>query len=733
MGFDSNALVLEISLQDNFLKMSLFEQREPASTLKHYSQCPVSLAEIEKICQELASLLNKSSKNKSADSDSLRHLEKAGQLLWDHLLTRPVKDRLKSTLIKNLILYIDEELVSVPWELLYDGESFLCLRFNLGRLVITREQSAIPQYRSSPQKLKMLVLANPTGDLESAYHEGVGIKNQFDRKADKLTVDFKSSQISRLYLKKNLRDYDIVHFAGHCEYELSNAEDSGWVLSDGKFTSGDIMLMGETLSLPTLVFSNACHSAQVRSGGIDAEYQQKTYSLASAFLFAGVRHYIGAIRRIEDQSSRLFAQEFYSHLVSGKPVGESIRLARIKLVKEYGIINNYWASYLLYGDPTFALFAAKPKSTTGKLKKDMSVYRRRLLKILFTATLIAAAILMYTFIPWVNPGSYFIYKRSQDLFNLGKNLEVLALASNITKNDPLFLPVYPLLGDAHQRLGRREDALKNYFDYAIYSEKLHNKKHLASAYIGIGWVYQLQGEYPKSYEFYNKAFLIARESKDRLNEAKVMRKMAVWYMDKADNGKALELLTKSSEINRQRQHLREYKYNLACDYFDLGLVFVNTGDYTAARDFYAKSQAIFEKLKLKNELSDCYFNLGETYLLEKQYHKALENYLRGLKIDESQGNKYNIASDYNMIGELYIAMDNLPLAEKYFNQAVTLSKQIDASPELAAAYYNLGTLYRQKGSKNKSREYLRLAQEIYKSTDSSVYEEIKKDLLNFDN
>ena len=131
----------------------------------------------------------------------------------------------------------------------------------------------------------MLILANPTADLKSAYLEGVNIKNQFDRKRAEISIDFKSTRIDTVYVKKNLRDYDIVHLAGHCEYDTDDPKNSGWVLSDGKFTTTDILALGESLHLPSLIFSNACHSAEAATGPMATDYQEKNYSLASAFLF----------------------------------------------------------------------------------------------------------------------------------------------------------------------------------------------------------------------------------------------------------------------------------------------------------------------------------------------------------------------------------------------------------------------------------------------------------------
>jgi tetratricopeptide (TPR) repeat protein len=218
-----------------------------------------------------------------------------------------------------------------------------------------------------------------------------------------------------------------------------------------------------------------------------------------------------------------------------------------------------------------------------------------------------------------------------------------------------------------------------------------------------------------------------------LNEAAAMRKLAVWHIDKKEYDLALELLTRSSEINRERQYLYEHRYNLACDYFDIGLIFSDKDDLKSAEEFYRKSRAIFEKLKIKQGMSDYYFNMGELALFEKQYQKAKDYYLAGLKIDEAQGNKMNLVSDYNMVGELYFEMDRIPEARHYFEQSVEASKEINSQPDLAMAYHNLGLLYKKLGKKPKAKEYLRLAQEIYSLIDPLAYKEVKDEILGMDN
>ncbi len=728
---EEKTYVLEITRQVDLLKMSVFEPKDAALTLKQYSQHRIDFREIEKLAQEITTILNNSG---FQDLALIKNLQKTGQALWDHILSRSVKERLRPVEGATLVLTIDEELIDIPWELLYDGVNFLCLKFNLGRLVMTKNARASIQYRSHGHAFKMLVLANPTNDLKYAYQEGLSIKNQFDRRHAAVHIDFKSTNIDRLYVKKNISEYDIIHFAGHCEYDPNNPKNSGWVLSDGNLAIHDVLSMGQGAALPSLIFSNACHSAQSNSiGFLDPDYQKKGYSLAQAFLFSGVRHYVGSIRKIDDSASLTFAKDFYHHLIFGKSVGESLRLSRIKLINDYGVIALHWTNYLLYGDPAFVLFKPKDKISKQKNRINLRLRKRWLVNFLIAAVILSLFLFLRVFLPTVNPSAYHLFSRSKRAFAQGNNQEVIRLSQEIIKKDANFMDIYRLLADTYRRLGDKDNALKYYFDYTLQAEKKHDLRRLSSGYTEIGWFYQLEGKYAKALEFYNKALELARRSKDKLNEAVAMRRLAVWHIDKEEYDLALSLLTKSSEINRQRQYLYEHRYNLACDYFDIGLVFANQDDFVPAEEFYRKSQLIFEKLKAKHELSDNYFNLGELALFEKQYQKALDYYLRGLSIDQLQGNKLNLVSDYNMLGELYMEMDRIPEAEHTFEQALGLAKEIHSQPELAAAYHNLGLLYKKLGKKNKAKEYLRLAQEIYGYIDPLAYQKVKSEILGLNN
>jgi CHAT domain-containing protein/lipopolysaccharide biosynthesis regulator YciM len=726
---NSKGLILEIFIQNNRLKMGVSEKGELSPSFKAYSESSLDFIEIEQLCQDIIGILNKQDKKYRLAEDCLSELKKTGQLLYDHLFTKTVKERLNDESYQDLILTVDEKLITIPWELLYDGKDFLCLKFNFGRSVSTEREINLQRHKECSYPLKMLIIANPTADLRAAYDEGLRIKNYLMRSCI-IKVDFKSYAVDTMYVKKNLREYDIVHFAGHCEYDPENPSNVGWLLSDGLLRMKDFQSMAQTQPLPNIIFTNACQSAKTGDSLIDTKRQRYIYSLAYNFLLSGVRHYIGTAWKLEDDFGLRFALEFYTQIAGNKSIGEALRLSRINLIEKCGYNTIAWASYILYGDPAFILFKSQIKATVPLSFKRPLCNNKRIISfclVIFIA--IFASILSFSnILPTINPSAYIALSQANRSFLRGDNTKVIDLARNIVKKDSLFLPAYKMLGDIYFRLGNMSDALRYYFDYLRFSEIKNDNKHLACAYLKIAWCYHMKGDYPKAADFYQRAIELSHKNRDRLNEADALGRLGVWNIDKGNHEKAFSLLMQSSAINQQRQHNPEYKFNLACDYFNIAYLFTEKKDYTVAREFYEKSFAVFKALKATPELSDYYFNMGEIALFEGKYQEALDSYNKGLAIDRKINHCFNLSSDYQMMGELYAEMDRFAEAENYFKESIALCKQITNLPVLASVYYDLGILYRQNGYKDKAKEFLCLAEELYRQIDIPEYQKVKQEL-----
>ena len=366
-------LTLDFGRDERRLKVAFFEAEE--TTLRPYEIHEPDWRQIEESCREILSVLSRSNRNVKLNPDVLNGLKKSGHLLFDLLLPSRAKEKLASTAAKILTLRVDDTLVHIPWELLYDGREFLCRRFATGRIASTRQMPTARSIRAPVAPFKVLILADPRGDLQAAYREGMEIKSFLDARRDLFHVDFKSCPVDIAFVKKHLRDYDIVHYAGHAKYDAQNPSESGWVLSDGTLTAAEIASLGGLQPMPALVFSNACQSGQTEEWKLHDGYGGQIFGLANAFLLSGVQHYVGTFWDIVDEPSAHFAKPFYTSIAKGEGIGTAIRNSREALLANGGEKALAWANYLLYGDPGRELGDAEK---TDILQKERKVWKRLL-------------------------------------------------------------------------------------------------------------------------------------------------------------------------------------------------------------------------------------------------------------------------------------------------------------------------------------------------------------------
>jgi hypothetical protein len=156
--------------------------------------------------------------------------------------------------------------------------------------------------------------------------------------------------------------FDIVHYAGHGDFDPDRPDRVGWVFARGLLTPGELERVEH---VPALVVANACLSARtsdtVAGGSDDGDSRSEAAllpSLADEFFRLGVRNYIGTAWEVSDIGAELFAKRFYDTLLpdaeDGKSAsfGDAVLAARRELASKQATYGALWAAYQHYGDPT---------------------------------------------------------------------------------------------------------------------------------------------------------------------------------------------------------------------------------------------------------------------------------------------------------------------------------------------------------------------------------------------
>jgi hypothetical protein len=261
---------------------------------------------------------------------------------------------------RNCAIELTTNTMDIPFELMHDGEEFLCLAHPFGRHIESMKAgSPVPPLPAEPREA--LVVGDPTGDLPAAKNEAEALATLLESHHFQVKRLIGRSQatlenfVGALILKK----YHLIHYAGHAFFNRTHPSLSGLRLAkNGQVATVTAGELKRYITYPAFVFFNACEAAaaEKETTRIDAQ-GSLIENLAVAALEGGACGCLGPMWEIIDHTANPFAMTFYQTLLSGKSTGEAVQLAR-KHIRHSSID---WAAWVLFGNPHTHPLGAAPK------------------------------------------------------------------------------------------------------------------------------------------------------------------------------------------------------------------------------------------------------------------------------------------------------------------------------------------------------------------------------------
>jgi pimeloyl-ACP methyl ester carboxylesterase len=289
-------------------------------------------------------------------------LDDYGEGLAALLLSEEIRAVLASMNGRRLVVVHDARSSRIPWETLRLHGHSPALEAGMSRRYMADNLSVAKwlEQRRHGDRIDLLLVVNPTGDLDGAEEEGERVGKLFGTQSRVRVTELRGDQASKKVLLKAFSSgsYDVVHYAGHAYFDAANPQRSGIVCAGGE------RLRGEELAslgnLPTLVFFNACEAARIRRASDDSVPDikrriQTSAGLAEAFLRGGVANYVGTYWPVGDDPALAFAECFYTSLLEGTAIGDALLQARKRVAALESVD---WADYIHYGNPRFVLKGA---------------------------------------------------------------------------------------------------------------------------------------------------------------------------------------------------------------------------------------------------------------------------------------------------------------------------------------------------------------------------------------
>ncbi|MEX1002305.1 MAG: tetratricopeptide repeat protein [Crocinitomicaceae bacterium] len=180
--------------------------------------------------------------------------------------------------------------------------------------------------------------------------------------------------------------------------------------------------------------------------------------------------------------------------------------------------------------------------------------------------------------------------------------------------------------------GKMDTALMILQKIVLYEDKVDDKKRIADAYVSMGNIYDIQGDFPKGLAAYFKAKDIFKENKHWRGVGMAHMGIGNIYYGNSQFQKSINHFRKSANILRQ------------------------------INDPYT-SWSI-------NNMAGAMMGAGMTDSAEFYYKKSL-------RLKEDMGDVYGASFTYSELGELYLQSGKIKLAKEHLEKAVELKKQVE--------------------------------------------------------
>ncbi|WP_036383319.1 tetratricopeptide repeat protein [Muricauda sp. MAR_2010_75] len=219
------------------------------------------------------------------------------------------------------------------------------------------------------------------------------------------------------------------------------------------------------------------------------------------------------------------------------------------------------------------------------------------------------------------------------------------------------------------------DSAHYYFERAASIwEELDNNEGKFKTFNGLAKIEQLQGNFTKSLELYEKVMETAKNMKSGIRIVETNREIATIYMDKAS--------------------------------YEIGIKYMLNG----LRGLDSLEKPYLEKR------ADMLVGVGRIESLRGNDEAALPPLLEGLKIFEEQGNPLWQCITHTEIGYAYLGLDDIDKGIEHFNKSLEISISSGRKGFEAICYHNLGLANRKKGNLDVAEDYLNKSIALGKTT-----------------
>ncbi len=291
--------------------------------------------------------------------------EETAKTLFHLLIPNNFKDY--ATDNKNLLLIVDEQSASYPWEILHypseKNNAPIATQIGLIRQLVTKQYT-----RHVNQAIvdSVLIIGNPKTDDQTKYpslpyakEEALSVLEIFRNESYQVVHAIEEDGMTTVN-KLFSANYKVMHLAGHGIVNANDPSKTGMVLDDTTYiTAAEIESLPQT---PEFVFINCCYLGKGgKSKTNTTHFNKLAANVGTQFIQKGVKAVVAAGWAIDDAAAQFFAKSLYTFLFEGLKFGDAVQKARLTTYRQYGSTNT-WGAYQCYGDPYYKITKSRGRS-----------------------------------------------------------------------------------------------------------------------------------------------------------------------------------------------------------------------------------------------------------------------------------------------------------------------------------------------------------------------------------
>ncbi|MHA2038044.1 MAG: tetratricopeptide repeat protein [Promethearchaeota archaeon] len=224
------------------------------------------------------------------------------------------------------------------------------------------------------------------------------------------------------------------------------------------------------------------------------------------------------------------------------------------------------------------------------------------------------------------------------------------------------------------QLGRYEESESNYITCLDHFKKQKDRLGQAAVYGVLGVLFFEKFDFPKSIEFYRKAFNIYKELNQFQEQITALKGIGNNYIKLNKLDEACDVFLDCSAICSDHDDI----YNLLDCLGNLIYIHEHTEQWDIVFELYKKTLKAFKELFDNKGIITSYFNLGILQKKNDNIEEALRYFKKGTNKAIESNYSELILKGLSYVGESYFYLGDKKEAKNQFIKALYIAKQIKA-------------------------------------------------------